>query len=57
MTAKLPPLTKYKCTICGKRLREGRYVYSRFTKQRYCALVTECHKAIKRRKKTTQGEA
>jgi len=57
VTAKLPPLTKYKCTICGKRLREGRYVYSRFTKQRYCALVTECHKAIKRRKKTTQGEA
>ena len=53
MTPKLPPLTKYRCTICGKRLREGRYVYSRFTKQRYCYDVTVCHKAG--RKKKTQG--
>jgi hypothetical protein len=29
-------LTKYRCAICGTRLREGQYVYSRFTKKRYC---------------------
>jgi hypothetical protein len=33
---KLPALTKYRCTICDSKLREGRYVYSRFTKNRYC---------------------
>jgi hypothetical protein len=29
-------LTRYRCAICNARLREGRYVYSRFTKNRYC---------------------
>jgi len=57
MTPKLPPLTKYKCTICGKRLREGRYVYSRFTTHRYCANVTECHKVIKKRRKAAGRES
>jgi hypothetical protein len=55
MTPKLPPLTKYRCTICNRRLREGRYVYSRFTKARYCVEVAVCHKAIAKRK-TTRGE-
>jgi hypothetical protein len=29
-------LTRYRCAICGARLREGGYVYSRFTGSRYC---------------------
>jgi len=41
MAEKLPALTKYRCAICNARLREGRYVYSRFTKSRYCIDVTK----------------
>jgi len=47
---KLPPLTKYRCAICKARLREGHYVYSRFTKNRYCL---DAKKHAKRRKGTT----
>lgn len=50
MTAKLPPKTKYHCTICGTQLREGRYVFSTWTRHRYCSDVTACHKAAKKKK-------
>jgi hypothetical protein len=26
----------YKCDRCGRRLKDGRWVYSRFTGHRYC---------------------
>jgi hypothetical protein len=26
----------YNCDRCGRRLKEGRWVYSRFTRNRYC---------------------
>lgn len=42
-------LTRYRCSICGARLREGRYVYSRFTKARYCLDVKKhARKKVKR---------
>ncbi len=28
--------TVYKCARCGRRLRDGRWVYSKWTSQRYC---------------------
>ena len=31
-----PALTRYRCAICQRRLREGQYVFSRWTRQRYC---------------------
>jgi hypothetical protein len=34
--------TKFRCALCGKRLAEGGYVYSRFTRNRYC--VPMCKK-------------
>jgi len=30
------------CARCGKRVREGQYVYSRFTKNRYCVALDDC---------------
>jgi hypothetical protein len=42
--------TRYRCAICGRRLEEGRYVYSRFTKNRYCTDIAR-HEAIVRRKR------
>lgn len=32
-------MTKYRCAICNRRLAEGEYVFSRFTKSRYCLNV------------------
>ena len=48
--SQLAPLTKYRCAICNVRLREGRYVYSRFTKNRYC-LDSKKHVEVNRRKR------
>jgi hypothetical protein len=31
----------FNCARCGRKLRDGRYVYSRFTRLRYC-YVGEC---------------
>ena len=39
-----PKLTAFRCAICGRRLREGRYVFSRFTKSRYCIPGPGCKK-------------
>jgi hypothetical protein len=49
MAEKLPPLTSYTCDRCGRRLRQG-YVYSRFTKSRYCAELDACEKRAKKSK-------
>ena len=43
-------MTKHRCAICNARLREGQYVYSRFTRNRYC-IDTERHTAIVRRRR------
>lgn len=45
----LPIFTRYRCHICNARLREGQYVYSRFTKNRYC-LDVKRHARKKRAK-------
>lgn len=45
-----PRLTKLRCGICNARLREGQYVYSRFTKQRYCIDVQR-HAQLAKRKR------
>jgi hypothetical protein len=39
------------CARCKRRLKEGRYVYSRFTKNRYCIDVVECGKRAKTRRR------
>jgi hypothetical protein len=31
----------FNCARCGRKLKDGRYVYSRFTRLRYC-YVGEC---------------
>jgi len=49
-----PRLTKLRCAICDRRLREGEYVYSRFTRQRYCIDVQR-HTEIARKKKRKGG--
>lgn len=28
-------LTDYRCALCGERLREGQWIFSRFTRNRY----------------------
>lgn len=38
-------LSDHRCAICGVRLEHGRYVYSRFTKARYCIDVKK-HAAL-----------
>lgn len=48
MSAKL---TRYRCALCGRRLREGAYVYSRWTGNRYCATI-DCKTKRKRRSST-----
>ena len=48
---KLPALTKYRCAICDARLREGQYVFSRFTKNRYCCDLDKHTRIIKARKR------
>jgi len=39
----VPKLTKFRCGLCGRRLPENEYVYSRFTNTRYC-LEGKCRK-------------
>lgn len=39
----------HRCARCGRRLKEGRYVYSRFTRNRYCIDVVECGKRAARK--------
>jgi len=43
--------TRYKCAICGARLVEGRYVYSRFTRNRYCIDTAKHERLIRARKR------
>jgi hypothetical protein len=39
----MPPKTRVlSCARCGKRVREGTYIYSRFTKNRYCIDMDAC---------------
>ena len=45
--------TRYRCAICGARLVEGRYVYSRWTKNRYCGDLKR-HDAIVRKRKRAE---
>jgi hypothetical protein len=42
--------TRYLCAICNRRLEEGRYVYSHWTRQRYC-LDDQRHRQLLRKKK------
>jgi len=42
--------TRYRCAICERRLVEGQYVYSRFTRNRYCIDVQR-HTELARRKR------
>lgn len=46
-----PALTSYRCAICDVRLREGKYVYSRFTKNRYCGDLKKHDQIVKARKR------
>jgi hypothetical protein len=42
--------TRHVCGRCGAKLREGEYIYSRFTKARYCIAMDVCAKrAAKKR--------
>ena len=45
-----PPLTSLTCALCGARLRVGRYVFSRFTRNHYCIEFDACKARAKRRK-------
>lgn len=36
MTTTRKARTTYRCARCGRRLRRGRWVYSRYTRARYC---------------------
>jgi hypothetical protein len=46
--------TRHRCAICNRQLEEGRYVYSHWTRQRYC-LDDQRHRQLRRaaRKKET----
>lgn len=46
--------TVYRCAICNRRLEEGKYVYSRFTKNRYCTDLKR-HDAIARKRRGQRG--
>jgi hypothetical protein len=48
---KPPPLTSFSCARCGRRLRQDRWVYSRFTRNRYCIEIDACEKRAKKGKK------
>jgi hypothetical protein len=50
-------LTKHRCSICGSRLREGQYVYSRFTKNRYCTDDRRHREIAAKRKRAQKREA
>ena len=40
------------CARCGKRLKEGEYIYSRFTRNRYCIALDACKTRAAKRKTT-----
>lgn len=44
-------LTRYSCARCGRKLRAESLVYSRHTRQRYCADVRACGERAKRKGK------
>jgi len=44
------PKARYSCARCGRRVREGEYVYSRFSKNRYCIKLDECARRTAKRK-------
>ena len=47
-------LTKYRCAICDARLREERYVYSRFTGSRYCLDIEKHNRIVRKRKRAAR---
>jgi len=48
-----PRLLKLRCDLCGSRLREGQYVYSRWTRHRYCWDLDACRARARRKKRRT----
>jgi len=51
MAAKLPPLTGFRCARCGRQLRQDRWIYSRFTRNRYCVEIDACETRAKKKGK------
>jgi hypothetical protein len=47
-------MSGYRCAICGARLKEGTYVYSRFTKNRYCPDEKRHERLARKRKRQQQ---
>lgn len=45
-----PKAVTHRCGRCGKRLKAGGYVYSRFSRERYCTDITACAARAKKRK-------
>jgi hypothetical protein len=44
---KKPPL---RCARCNRVVKDGQYVYSRFTKNRYCIALDACKARAAKRK-------
>lgn len=36
--------TEHRCACCGRKLKPGRWVYSRFTRARYCYVGEGCNR-------------
>lgn len=52
-----PAFTRYRCAICDVRLREGQYVYSHWTRNRYCGDLAKHERIVKARKKGKAAQA
>jgi DNA-directed RNA polymerase subunit RPC12/RpoP len=49
-------VTVYRCARCGRKLKPDRYIYSRFTGNRYC-FIGHCRKRIPKAERLPQEGA
>ena len=47
--ASKPAVRTYHCARCGRRLRDGKWIFS-YLRERYCVEYDECSKRAKRKR-------
>ena len=61
MTAAPLPLRaharRYPCAVCGRHKTADRLIYSRWTRNRYCADIADCRRVADKRRNTDPRDA
>ena len=47
-------MKQYTCACCGKRLKPDQWIYSRWTRNRYCWEVVPCLERARKKRRSTR---